>query len=568
MTRLLRLYQRKAIETFDNLLSENNGFILLLELPTGYGKTFLSSFFSKYIGKEFDRLIHVAPTRVLVEGIYHGISANLKLFNSEFSDDVRIQMMHNSYDPFFLNRILITTYTTYSINALRIPVSEVEKAAQEKHVHYDLPVGSILNSIIIFDEIHLPFLNSLTKQKSSENSLKPFLFLFSLTLEYCRLGVPFIYMSATMPSGLINFLKELTEEYTCPLKVISYKRDPEFEKTAGSADIQTFCIKIKENNLDTIVSNVEDSKNKLGLIVNTVSRAIELYDLLREKYSDKKILLLHSRFKEVDKQNLLKKLKDANIVISTQVIEVGVDISFDVLISEISPPASLIQRAGRLKRWGKNDDIGRFFIVEFEDSYEKTPYEPQLLVKTRDYLRALIKKSKEKRPIDWKYAIPRQNYTIGTKAFLDSIYSLPSNFYRVIQAKLLSKNQLIRDVLQPTIDLTYVRDLGREFNFNYIYDDIQIPLIPTEDLKEQIEIDESELLTVSKKLFLRNANKIVFSDKSNIYLYIRKSVKGRQYYNLSSVKNSWFPDFLEKNFGIVVIPISQRYYDTKRGLIL
>jgi len=66
------------------------------------------------------------------------------------------------------------------------------------------------------------------------------------------------------------------------------------------------------------------------------------------------ILLIHSRFTEKDrtlKNERLKKLKDKYLIVSTQVIEAGIDISSDLFVTEIAPANSLIQRLGRFLRF-------------------------------------------------------------------------------------------------------------------------------------------------------------------------------------------------------------------------
>ena len=75
------------------------------------------------------------------------------------------------------------------------------------------------------------------------------------------------------------------------------------------------------------------------------------------------IHLLHSRFYPRDRKNIEKELvlrlgkgrqdiKDNYILVSTQVVEAGMDFSVEHLYSELAPINSLIQRAGRCARYG------------------------------------------------------------------------------------------------------------------------------------------------------------------------------------------------------------------------
>lgn len=73
------------------------------------------------------------------------------------------------------------------------------------------------------------------------------------------------------------------------------------------------------------------------------------------------VLLLHSHFRPLERQQIAKKLTDFKpspgsgpglLVVSTQVVEAGVDVSASVLWSEIAPWPSVVQRLGRLNRDG------------------------------------------------------------------------------------------------------------------------------------------------------------------------------------------------------------------------
>ena len=97
----------------------------------------------------------------------------------------------------------------------------------------------------------------------------------------------------------------------------------------------------------------------VGIICSTISRAQELFGYVSEATDD--TVLLHSRFttdrRMVREAELVDKLGRSGgnrphrlIVVSTQVIEQGLDLDFDLLISDIAPMDLLLQRIGRLHR--------------------------------------------------------------------------------------------------------------------------------------------------------------------------------------------------------------------------
>ena len=112
------------------------------------------------------------------------------------------------------------------------------------------------------------------------------------------------------------------------------------------------------------------------VILNTVKRARALYDELAKKHPKDKLHILHSRFRPDDRAEVLKQVLQKGtekIVISTQVVEAGVDISADVLITELAPVSSMIQRFGRCNRRGEQPHA-EVHWVEVPEKHSK-PYE-------------------------------------------------------------------------------------------------------------------------------------------------------------------------------------------------
>jgi CRISPR-associated endonuclease/helicase Cas3 len=98
------------------------------------------------------------------------------------------------------------------------------------------------------------------------------------------------------------------------------------------------------------------------IICNTVDRAVAVHaELAKNNPTDRDLVLLHSRFRPPERHDQMQRLKNPDrskfsqgqIVVATQVIEAGVDLSSGLLVSEIAPLASLVQRLGRLNRAGE-----------------------------------------------------------------------------------------------------------------------------------------------------------------------------------------------------------------------
>jgi CRISPR-associated endonuclease/helicase Cas3 len=100
----------------------------------------------------------------------------------------------------------------------------------------------------------------------------------------------------------------------------------------------------------------EASAGRLVLVfVNQVKRARDLHARLADPGQD--VLLVHSRMRPYDRRGIEKALEEGmpstgRIVVTTQVLEAGVNIDADALFTELCPWPSLVQRLGRLNRSG------------------------------------------------------------------------------------------------------------------------------------------------------------------------------------------------------------------------
>lgn len=130
------------------------------------------------------------------------------------------------------------------------------------------------------------------------------------------------------------------------------------------------------------------------VVCNTVDRASKTYDECRRLAPDQEIRLVHGRFRPHERLSWREEFlsRDAchggvdRIVVATQVVEAGVDISAGCLVTELAPWSSLVQRFGRCARYG---GTGSTVVIDRgTDEASARPYSPDALIAAREALAA------------------------------------------------------------------------------------------------------------------------------------------------------------------------------------
>lgn len=108
------------------------------------------------------------------------------------------------------------------------------------------------------------------------------------------------------------------------------------------------------------ILDVHRAETRTIVVLNTVRRATELYDALSKALPEDgpDLVLIHSRFRSQERRDHLDRAVHAplpptgRIVVTTQVLEAGVDVTSTSMITEAAPWSSIVQRAGRCNRDG------------------------------------------------------------------------------------------------------------------------------------------------------------------------------------------------------------------------
>lgn len=161
------------------------------------------------------------------------------------------------------------------------------------------------------------------------------------------------------------------------------------------------------------------------VILNQVKRAQQLYGQVRKILDTRggdspELALLHSRFRPADREREMARFMgnagESNIiVIATQAVEAGVDISAAVMFTELAPWASMVQRFGRANRRAEVEDGAQVHWIDLlghiDDNNKlasalSLPYEPEALRDARSKLSRLADVAPAQLPPPGEIAAP------------------------------------------------------------------------------------------------------------------------------------------------------------------
>ncbi len=170
-------------------------------------------------------------------------------------------------------------------------------------------------------------------------------------------------MSATIPAGLLE-----TVDNPVAAGAVEILPDERAGELAVRLDAQRTIRSLAAEPGDArAIAEAVRRRHRPGtltlVVLNTVDAARGVYKQLRGGPAD--CTLLHSRFRGIERAQLMTDVvarPEGRIVVSTQVIEAGIDLNAATLVTEAAPWPSLVQRAGRCNRTGRIADAELWWI--------------------------------------------------------------------------------------------------------------------------------------------------------------------------------------------------------------
>ena len=396
---------------------QNDTMRIILNAGCGEGKTAAALLFAQKLLREnqIDRIIFTLPTKFTANnlskdltddekyaiseelvGITHGDAAEFlrqrtQEANAEDTDEDEIE-----------NLIMAQVFEN-SIYAKPITISTVDHLIMSLYHGYrfaDRAFSNIASSLVVFDEVHYYEKHTLGAIAETMRRLT-------------ELQVPHLVMTATIPCAVHHELDTLVSNQPYRFQrapaVIQNTSEPktpfEIERLTDTL-IDEDDRSVSDELLELIQQNID---RRQIIFVNQVARAKKIYQTLADSGIDENLICYHSGFiskhrneKEKIIRALFKKPKDRKeadinalecrdfyntepcILVSTQVSELSLDISADVMYSEIAPIDSIVQRGGRLHRKGEspNQDgyVHRMYIAPpYKNEKACLPYDLDVL---------------------------------------------------------------------------------------------------------------------------------------------------------------------------------------------
>lgn len=388
-----------------NFALENRDKNIVMIASTGIGKTESALL---WIGEE--KGFFTLPVRVSINAIYKRIFDEIGykevgLLHSTSFDFLSKEGYNDSFEKYEISRQLSYPVSLSTIDQLfTFPF---------KFKGYEKLYATLAYSKVIIDEIQA------YSPKIAAVILKGLQMINDM-------GGRFMIMTATLP----RIYKEYLEKFNI-----------DFEFACFNSDIRRHRVNVREASIDEEIELIieEAKKHKVLVIVNTVRKAVDLYDTIISKESVKgniDVNLLHSLFIQRDrfeKEDRIKNYDINGIWITTQIVEASLDIDYDVLFTELSTLDSLFQRMGRCYRRREYTlEEPNVFIYHNNSSGIGSVYDRDIfqisLNKIREYNGCLLD---EKQKVDMVDEIYSEEVLQGTNylrefdeaiKFLDSIF--------------------------------------------------------------------------------------------------------------------------------------------------
>lgn len=320
---------------------ENKG-LFRLTVPTGGGKTIASLAFALRHAKEhgMDRMIYVIPYTSIIEQnakIFRDILGERNVLedhcNVDYESCEELRPMHLAAENWD-KPVVVTTNVQFFESLF------ANKSSKCRKLH------NMANSVIIFDEA----------QMLPSDYLKPCIAVMEQLIRHY--GSSIVLCTATQPALKGILADDISGRELCPRMEEQFR----FFKRVSVQNIG----RVSE---DELVRKLE-TEHQVLCILNTKKRAQKIYQRVKKEgvyHLSTSMYPIHRKRIMSEIRERLREGKEC-IVISTSLVEAGVDLDFETVFRQLSGVDSIIQAAGRCNREGKRAaDASVTYVFQFDE---------------------------------------------------------------------------------------------------------------------------------------------------------------------------------------------------------
>ncbi len=538
---MVRPLLAKLGDAVEECISGGGGLVVAV-LPTGYGKTsFVRLQLLPRVAKGL-RILHVLPLRAIVKQTAEqslDIASKLGIADAiGFQAGIEVDDVDKT--PFLAKSYTVATLDSIIMNFFGVPVAELLRTAWHSDAAYALARSFHL---LVLDEYHLMVSGDAEQDETTvELVAKQVVAVGSLVASYLKRGRCVTLLTATLPPQLLElvldfaretfgvktrrawliafggpghpYVQRLVESLRARVESLNtvYGDDKDFRRSRCGR-VTTFIVdarmlrttfngvEIELGDLAAVrelLGNLWDNARRVFLAFNSWRRAYTAFKLFAGRLGCEKSVLLTGKMPAIDREPALsvlaERVEGKLCLFATQVVEAGVDVSFDLLISEAAPAPQLVQRAGRVARHEKPDPK-RHGVVVLTAKGRVEPFVRGVysVEETEATVKELNKLKNGNGVFDWRCPV-------GSGATED-VWSLVLHVDKRVEqlrSNILNRFPTLYNSLKPLLTFTMTPDkalmkLDEVVKGSLVRHSALIPLIPWERLREVVNVEQTHI---------------------------------------------------------------------------
>jgi len=380
-----------SLRKFQEDLSHHVGHAFL-EAPTGSGKTLAAILWALRNRQSGERIFYLLPYQASIEAMADTLIGDEEKSEKSGFGKENVAVLHaRALDYAFREYFeelgeyeAAESYAKAEAELNRLAHKPIKVATPFQLLkwlfgipRWEIGVSEMVGGLFVFDEIHAYDAHVVALIVEMVRFLR-------------KLGGRFLFMSATFPPFLKQLLQEAVGESVAEFTL---KPEDDWSKQFLSQARHRLCW--RDTTLEALLPEIMQAANegkRVLVVANRVAQAQEIYRVLREQIEG--VHLLHSRFTRRDRvakeREIIGSLKGKNelnvrILVATQVVEVSLDVSFDTIFTEVAPVDDLLQRFGRVNRYGEHHEgVEVHVATQFDKERLKHVYDLERIKATFD----------------------------------------------------------------------------------------------------------------------------------------------------------------------------------------